>query len=411
MSLIKLTKDPSVWESFYEYKSGLRCPKAFTAELRRYIDGKEYLPVYEAVAAGKPFPHPSKSVISKLSSSKKRTVYTYPGSENTYLKLLTYLLLRRYDGLFSPSLFSFRPAKSAKDAVRYLLKLRAPAAGYYYKADIHDYFNSIPVEKILPMLRETLADDAPLYAFLSSLLSDPYVCDRGGLISERKGIMAGTPVSAFLANLYLREMDDGITSDGIIYARYSDDIILFAPTEEEAKRQAEKVRETLAGKGLEINPSKESFGRTEDGFSFLGFFIKGKTVDIAPATLQKLKHKMRRKARALVRWKEKNGADGDRAAAAFIRMFNRKLLDTPEDNDLSWSSWFFSVITTTESLKIIDLYAQDCIRFIISGKRNKKRFDTRYSDIKKLGYRNLVHEYYAARDVETDGTPVTASPQ
>ena len=92
-------------------------------------------------------------------------------------------------------------------------------------------------------------------------------------------------------------------------------------------------------------------------------------------------------------------------------MFNRKLLDTPEDNDLSWSSWFFSVITTTESLKIIDLYAQDCIRFIISGKRNKKRFDTRYSDIKKLGYRNLVHEYYAARDVETDGTPVTASPQ
>ena len=31
----------------------------------------------------------------------------------------------------------------------------------------------------------------------------------------------------------------------------------------------------------------------------------------------------------------------------------------------------------------------------MSGKRTKGRFDVRYADLKRLGYRSLVHEYYA----------------
>ena len=120
----------------------------------------------------------------------------------------------------------------------------------------------------------------------------------------------------------------------------------------------------------------------------------GSTVDIAPVTFKKLKKKMRRKARALSRWRDRTGASGEAAAKAFIRVFNKKLLDSPTDNELSWSYWFFPVINTTETLHKIDIYAQDCIRFIISGKRTKSRFNARYEDMKKLGYRSLVHEYY-----------------
>ena len=53
------------------------------------------------------------------------------------------------------------------------------------------------------------------------------------------------------------------------------------------------------------------------------------------------------------------------------------------------------MITTDESLRRIDHYAQDCIRYLLTGKRTKGRFDARYADIRALGYRSLVHEYYA----------------
>ena len=109
---------PESWERFYEYKTSLACPKDFEKELRRFIDGQAYLPVCETIAAGEPFPLPKKAVISKMHNTKKRTVYTYPFAENTVLKLLTFLLLRKYDGIFSPNLYSFRPGRSAADAVR-----------------------------------------------------------------------------------------------------------------------------------------------------------------------------------------------------------------------------------------------------------------------------------------------------
>ena len=65
---------------------------------------------------------------------------------------------------------------------------------------------------------------------------------------------------------------------------------------------------------------------------------------------------------------------------------------------MTWSLWFFPVINTVESLQLIDSYAQDCLRFILSGTRTKARYNVRYEELKALGYRSLVNEYY--RDQE-----------
>ncbi len=395
MSLLDLLTDKSVWNKFYEYKLSLACPKRFAGELRRFIDEERYLPVSAAIGEGREFPLPRKSVISKMGSDKKRVVYTYPPDENTVLKLLTWLLLRRYDGLFAGNLYSFRPGRTAKDAVRGLLRTRQVFRMHSYKVDVHDYFNSVPVERLLPMLREALADDEGLYAFLEALLTEPRVLDRGRVITERKGIMAGTPLSSFCANLYLSGLDRQFWKAGIPYARYSDDIIVFAPDAEALRRMADRIRGCLAELSLTVNPAKEHFGQPGEGFVFLGFACREDRVDIAPATVRKLKQKMRRKRDALMRWQLRNGFGGEKAAKAFIRIFNRKLLESPRDNELSWSSWFFPVIDTADSLHEIDLYAQDCLRYLLSGRHTKSRFNVRYGDLKALGYRSLVNAYYA----------------
>lgn len=138
---------------------------------------------------------------------------------------------------------------------------------------------------------------------------------------------------------------------------------------------------------------------------FLGFRCSHSEIDIAPATVKKIKAKMHRKSRALLRWRKRNDIEGEKAASAFIRIFNKKLLDDPMDNELTWSCWFFSLINTDKSLKIIDQYAQDRIRYIISGTNKKSRFNVRYKDMKNLGYKSLVNAYYDIKPQKLKNAP------
>jgi len=397
MSLLSKLSQHECWESFYKYKSSLIGGSQLVKELRSFIDSEKYIPVYQRIISGEAFPLPRKSVISKRDTQKKRVVYTYPDAENMVLKLLTYLLLRKYDGLFSTGLYSFRPNKTAKDAVRQLTRTPHIREMYSYKADISNYFNSVPIERLLPMLKEVLSDDEELYAFLSHLLTEPRVIDGNKVIIEEKGIMAGTPLSAFYADLYLMELDRFFAERNIPYGRYSDDVILFAETEEKCWEYADFLRSFITERGLDINPKKESFCTPDEGWTFLGFSYKSGVIDIAPASVEKMKNKMRRKTRALQRWRQRNELSGEKAALAFIRIFNSKLFECSENSDLTWNKWFFSVINTDTSLRIIDNYAQDCVRYLVSGKRTKSRFNVRYEDIRSLGLRSLVHEYYLKR--------------
>ena len=389
---------PEKWEEYYAYKTSLACPKDIAGRLRAFIDAKGYLEVCDRIDRGEPFALPFRSVVSKQSSQKKRVVYTYPYAENMVLKLLTYLLLRKFDPIFDEGLFSFRPGRSAQDAIRFLTRLPGIYEKYTYKVDISNYFNSVKVPRLLPMLRQTLSEDPKLADFLCALLEEPRVIAGREEITEQKGIMAGTPLASFYANLYLRDLDESFAERGILYARYSDDIVVFADSQEELQSYAADVRTGLAAHGLEINRDKESFSTPEEGFTFLGFSMCKGTVDIAPGSIRKLKQKMRRKTRALQRWAGRGEIGGERAAKAFCRIFNRKLLENSHDSDLTWSYWYFPVINTTAGLHEIDHYAQDCMRVLVSGRHNKARFNTRYEDLKRLGYRSLVHAYYSCEE-------------
>ena len=313
------------------------------------------------------------------------------------LKLLTYLTLRKYDYLYAPCLYSFRPGVCAKDAIMTICRSKDIRSMYSYKIDVSDYFNSIPVDMICSALDSAITDDDKLLTFMKVLLCEEKALYNGTEIIEQKGIMAGTPIASFYANLYLKGLDEIFKEKGVLYARYSDDIIVFARTEDEISEYKKLILDHLNERGLKVNPDKEEFATPEDGFTFLGVEVRNGNIDIAPASVVKLKQKMRRKARALDRWKHREGLDGTKAAAAFIRIFNHKLLEVNEDSDLTWSLWFFPVITTPKSLHEIDLYAQELLRFLISGKHTKARFNVRYEALKELGYKSLVNEYYSFR--------------
>ena len=263
-----------------------------------------------------------------------------------------------------------------------------------YKLDIHNYFNSISITQLLPILSEVLADDPPLYAFFERMLTDDRALSDGEIIREARGVMAGTPTSPFLANIYLREVDLHFADAGVLYARYSDDIILFAPDRQTLDRYIDELNAFLEKYRLEVNPDKMRIYRPDEAFDFLGFKCKGHHIDISDATQQKMKDKIRRKARALQRWRSKNDVDDEKAMKALIHYFNKKFFESDDPSALTWARWFFPIINQTEGLKEIDRYLQSNLRYVATGKHNKANYRIRYDLLKKLGYRSLVHEFY-----------------
>lgn len=414
MTLIEQLADEQTWNEFFSYKQQLgHLSQQHEKELQQFIGEKAYLEVLDRIRT-KGFPLPQKRLISKVNSDKKRVVYTYPTAENYLLKLLTYLLIRRYDRLFAPNLYSFRVRHGVKRAIQFLRGAENLSAKFVYKVDIHDYFNSVDVELLLPRLQRIMTDETECFRLIADLLTNPHVAlPDGQIICERKGIMAGVPLASFLANLYLNDLDWHFYRQGMLYARYSDDIILFASSAEEREMAIDYLHDYLQAHRLTINEKKEVVTEPSQKWTFLGVSFENGVFDVSEVSAAKLKMKMRRKSRALLRWKARKGVDNDKAARAFVKAFNRKLYDNDAENELTWSRWFFPIINTTRTLTLIDHYMQDCLRYIATEKRTKGRYRFTYEEMKALGYRNLVHEYYRIQeqkineDNQTKNQPTT----
>lgn len=396
MNLLEQLYSAQVWNEYLAYKTASgHLSKEKKEDLIHYVYEKQYIPTVRRIESGEPFNPPEKKIISKHGSNKKRVVYIYSREENNVLKLLTFLLIRKYDSIFSPNLYSFRKNHGVRRAIEYLKQYRNLSGMYVYKADIHDYFNSVDIALLIPMLESIMFDEPVVLRFVISLLVDSRVrLPDGSIVEERKGIMAGVPLASFLANVYLHEMDSFFFENGNNYFRYSDDIIVFSKGGEESYEAALAVRRSLGHMHLTINEKKESFSAPHEKWEFLGISFQDNVFDVSKVSADKLKKKMRRKSRALDRWKDKKGLENECAAKAFIRIFNNKLYCNSSDNELTWTRWFFPMINTAATLSEIDRYMQDCIRYLATGRRTAGRYRFRYEDMKRLGYRSLVHEYY-----------------
>jgi len=406
-SILSRLGDQAAWEEFLAHrlmKGRFTWPVFSDAD--DYVADERYLPMADAFCRDESPGIPEKIRINKMGTGKKRTVYRFNPDETRVLKLLAYLLYR-YDSCFASNCYSFRRGIKASDAIFRLRKSLEGQKMWAYKLDIHDYFNSISIPILLPILKGLLADDLPLYAFFERMLTDGRTLSDGKVIRENRGVMAGTPTSPFLADVYLMEVDRYFEEAGVIYARYSDDIILFAPDRESIEGHKAKMLAFLKKYRLEINPDKERIYTPEEPFEFLGFRCLGNTIDISEAVRKKMKGKIRRAARSLLRWRDAKGLDAEQAMKGMIRKFNAKLFEGDDPDALSWSRWFFPVINRTEGLKEIDHYLQQYIRYLSTGRHGKTNYRVRYQDLKVLGYRSLVHEFYLyKRDSLISRTPL-----
>ena len=192
-SIIDLLSEQQTWEEFLTYRllKGRFTWYEFD-EADTFVSEEQYLDVVRRLQGGGRLSVPTRHLVNKMGSGKKRVVYSFPPQEMIVMKAMAYLLYR-YDSQLASNCYSFRRGLTAHDAVRDIVRAIGDRPMWGYKLDIHDYFNSISIPLLLPVLSEVLADDPPLYRFFSELLTDGRALYGGETVSEEHGVMAGTP--------------------------------------------------------------------------------------------------------------------------------------------------------------------------------------------------------------------------
>ena len=216
----------------------------------------------------------------------------------------------------------------------------------------------------------------------------------GRVVSCEPGGMAGVPLSNHFMNVYLMELDEHFEGRVPFYCRYSDDIIIFAHTREEAEEHLKYFRQVLDEKKLTANPEKTYLIESGGEVEILGCKLKDGKMDISDHARKKLKRKLRIHANKLIRDKHRRGFSDEEAGRKMIEFYNKIFFGSTKKCNLTWTRWIFPVISETASLHELDLYIQDAIRYVITGTQKKNRYR-----LKELGYKSLLHAYYHFTEV------------
>ncbi len=399
MDILTSLYSEAVWQDFLQHKiQKQHISKKEQKQLAEYICQHRYLPLLDAMKAPDyRSPVPVKREINKGGVSKKRVVYSFPEDFNQILKCIAFLLYK-YDFLFAGNCYAFRREYGVRDAVKRILRTRNISEKYCLKVDISNYFNSIDVQLLMEKLSFLQEQDPSLYGLFAAMLTTDEALENGHLVMEKRGAMAGTPVSPFFANVYLMDVDRYFEERQLLYFRYSDDILIFADSLEELLEYRQLLYGQIEEHHLRLNPSKVRISGAGESWEFLGLCYHKGEIDLSDNTLRKMKDKIRRKAKALRRWQSRKGLSGEKAAKGFIKAMNHKLFDSGDGTDFSWSRWFFPNLTTDRGLKEIDGCMQQYIRYCVTGRHYKGNYRISYEQMKAWGYRNLVHEFYDWRE-------------
>lgn len=92
---------------------------------------------------------------------------------------------------------------------------------YVLRVDIKSYYASIPHYKLLQDIKQYYHDPKVL-AMLENIITNPIDTPRG-YKNPSRGIALRGPLSQFFSALYLKPLDDALSSMDIVYLRFQDD--------------------------------------------------------------------------------------------------------------------------------------------------------------------------------------------
>jgi RNA-directed DNA polymerase len=170
--------------------------------------------------------------------------------------------------------FGFRPNRSAHMAIEQIRQDLKDGYTYVIDADIKTYFDSIPHDKLLELIKEEIVDSSVLTLILQFLKSG--ILENGIYYQNDKGSPQGGVISPLLANIFLHPLDEMMMERGHRITRYADDFVICCKSRKGAERVLKSVVKLLKDRlGLKIHPEKTKIvDNLEEPFIFLGYIFK-----------------------------------------------------------------------------------------------------------------------------------------
>lgn len=221
-------------------------------------------------------PRPAKRVwIDKLGSREKRPLGIPAVRDRVVQAALRHVLEPIFERDFAEQSYGFRPGRGCLGALQRVEELLESGYTFVVDADLKSYFDTIPQERLLGLMKARVADGRVLQLVEAFL--------QAGVMEQGKDWQAsecGTPqggvISPLLANIYLNPLDHLMAKAGVEMVRYADDLVLLCRSEAEAQAALAMLSAWVTEAGLTLHPSKTRIvdASAPGGFDFLGYHFE-----------------------------------------------------------------------------------------------------------------------------------------
>ena len=324
-------------------------------------------------------PQPVKRVwIAKLGSAEQRPLGIPTVRDRVVQTALRMVMEPIFESVFAEPSYGFRPGRSCQDALRRVDELLQSGHMHVVEIDIRGYFDAIPHERLMALVREHIADGRVL-ALIGAFLQAKVMEAMKGWEPEG-GTPQGGVISPLLANIYLDPLDWLLEQAGWELVRYADDLVVLCREPAEAAQALGTIREWMTEAGLELHPGKTKIVEMAQAgahFDFLGYrFWRGKAGKLRRFIRPKSRQKLRARIKPLT--KRTNG----QSLEAIVAKLNPILR--------GWYGYFRHACA--QALGGMDGWVRGRLRSLLRKRRGGKgrerssdhhRWDNRYFD--KLG--------------------------
>jgi group II intron reverse transcriptase/maturase len=212
-------------------------------------------------------------IVQKHQSKKSRTLLVPTVRDRVLQTAAARALSKSFEEEFLECSFAYRPGRGVDRAVARLRELHYQGYEYVVDADIHAFFDELDHDLLLARLeQQTGIAHAGLFRLIRQWVRGEW-WDGQIVHPLTKGIPQGSPISPLLANYFLEDFDRELEASGRKLVRYSDDFVILAKSESQAKDALHRTAEVLKGLHLALALEKTQVVSFEQGFHFLGAFF------------------------------------------------------------------------------------------------------------------------------------------
>ncbi len=231
--------------------------------------------------------------IPKPGTSEKRPLGIPTVRDRTVEAAMKNVLEPIFERDFAEHSYGFRPGRGCREAVKRVEQLLSQDRAWCVELDFRSYFDTLPHERLLGLVKQRVVDGSVL-ALLAQSLKAGVLEELKGWQPTERGTPQGAVISPMLANLYLNPLDHQMAGQGWEMVRYADDLVVLCRTQKEAEQALTYLRQWSEQAGLTLHPTKTRIvDLTKEGFDFLGWHFRGGKKWPRQKSLQKLQEKLR----------------------------------------------------------------------------------------------------------------------